>query len=178
VERYNASFDTMPQLAKKYGISKQRICEILKRAKRFGYALKRQKLIPRHHDFHQCEICSRILHMAKKDDLITRRQLAQLLNIEQKICRWHLDGLKGSGFVSKKFASIRSEKLAKAIQYYKDHSLSTSAVGKKFGYKNFYSILSYQRKKGINVERLLKSPVVPDLMQKQCIPMFSSTRGS
>jgi len=37
VERYNSTFDTMPRLAKKYGITKQRVHEILKRAKKFGY---------------------------------------------------------------------------------------------------------------------------------------------
>jgi Mor family transcriptional regulator len=174
VERYNSTFDTMPRLAKKYGITKQRIHEILIRAKRLGYVIKRQKLLARYHDVHQCEVCNKILQIAEKDDLITRKQLPQMLRIEDGVCHWHLNQLKGSGFVSKKFASMRSEKLAKALQYYKDHSLSTNAVGKKFGYKNFYSILSYQKKKGLNVERMLSSPIVPNLKQEEQIAIFPS----
>jgi len=163
VERYNSTFDTMPLLAKKYGISKQRIYEILKRAKRFGYVIKRQKILARHHDFHQCEVCNKILKIAKKDDLVTKRQLTQMLNINDGFCSWHLHQLKVSGFISNMFATIRSDKLVKALQCYKNDCLSPAAVGRKFGYKNFYSILSYQKKKGINVDRRLKSPIVPKL---------------
>src|SRR4030066_141292 len=139
VKRYNSTSDTMPLLAKKHGISKQRIYEILKRAKRFGYVIKRQKSLARHHDFHQCEVCNKILKIAKKDNLITRRHLAQMLSIEVGVCNRHLSRLKGSGFISKMFATIRSDRLVKALQSYKNDSLSTAAVGRRFGYKNFYS---------------------------------------
>jgi predicted DNA-binding protein YlxM (UPF0122 family) len=158
VERYNSTSDSMPLLAKKYRISKQRIYEILKRAKRFGFSTKKPKLSPRHHRIHQCEVCTKILQLAEKDDLIPRRQLAQILSIEDEVCHWHLNQLKGSGFISKVFATIRSDRLVRALQYYRNDSFSPATVGRKFGYKNFYSILSYQKKKGINVERMLRSP--------------------
>ena len=174
VERYNSTVDTMPRLAKKYGITKQRVHEILKRAKNFGYTINRPKLTIRHHQTDQCEICKRIFEITKKDELVTKRQLAQMLDIEYQVCNWHLNRLKGSGFVSKKFASIRSEKLAKALQYYRYHSLSTKEVGRKFGYKNFYSILNYQKKKGINVERMLQLPIMPKLQQEEQMILLSS----
>jgi DNA-binding Lrp family transcriptional regulator len=167
VERYNSALDSMPSLAKKYGISKQRIHEILKRAKRLGYVIKKQNLSKRFHDFHQCEVCKKILTIAQKDELMTKSQLTQMLNIEVKICNWHLDRLKGSGFISKKFATIRSDRVVKALRCYKVDSLSPAAVGRKFGYKNFYSILSYQKKKGINVERIFKWPTVSELKQEE-----------
>jgi hypothetical protein len=47
-------------------------------------------------------------------------------------------------------------------------------VGKKFGYKNFYSILSYQKKKGINVERFLNSSIVSHLKQEEPRVVFPS----
>jgi ribosomal protein S25 len=174
VERYNSTLDTMPRLGKRYGITKQRVYEILIRAKRFGYVINRPKLLMRHHQTDQCEICKKILETAKKEEWVTKRQLAQMLDIEYQICNWHLNRLKGSGFVSKIFASMRSEKLAKALQYYKHHSLSKNEVGKKFGYKNFYSIINYQKKKGLNVERTLKIPIVPKLKQEEQTVIFSS----
>ena len=174
VERYNATFDTMPLLAKKYGITKQRIHEILMRAKRFGYALKRQKSSVPRHDLHQCEVCRNILQIAGKDDLVTRRQLAHKLGTEDDVCLRHLNQLKRAGYISKEFATIRSDRLVKALRCYKNDCLSPAAVGRKFGYKNFYSILSYQKRKGINIERLFKSPIVPNLKQEEHIPIFSS----
>ena len=174
VERYNSTVDTMPRIAKRFGITKQRVHEILIRAKRFGYAIHRPKLLLRYHQMNQCEICRNILEMAKREEFVTKRQLAGILNVETQICNWHLNRLKGSGLISKKFASIRSEKLAQALQYYRSHSLSTNEVGRIFGYKNFYSILSYQKKKGLNMERTLKSPIVHQLRQEEQIAMFPS----
>jgi len=174
VEQYNSTLDTMPRLGKKYGITKQRIYEILVMAKRFGYVINRPKLLPQHHEIHQCKVCGKILQAAEKDDLITKRQLTQMLNMNEGPCNWHLNQLKGSGFVSKIFATIRSDRLVKALQCYKNDSLPPGAVGKKFGYKNFYSILNYQKKKGLNVERTLKLPIVPNLKQEEPIAVFQS----
>ena len=174
VEQYRTTMDTMPRLAKRYGISKQRIYEILIRAKRFGYITEKPKWLTRHHRIHQCEICGKILRAAAKDDLITRKQLAQRLNIKEGACRWHLNHLKGLGLLSKSFATIRSDKLVKALRCYKRELLSTAAVGRKFRYKNFHSILSYQKKKGINLERVSNSPIVPALKPEGQIPIFPS----
>ena len=167
VECYTSTFDTMQQLAKRYRISKQRIFEILKRAERFGLSIKKPKLSPRHHRIHQCEVCRNILQVAQKDDVITKRELTHMLNINEGVCSWHLNQLKRAGFVSKKFATIRSDRLVKALRCYKYDSLSPAGVGRKFGYKNFYSILSYQNKKGINLERIFKLPTVPELKQEE-----------
>lgn len=174
VEQYNSTSDAMPSLVKKYSISKQRIYEILKRARKMGYAIKRQNLLALYHDLHQCEVCNKILKIAEKDELITRRHLAQRLSIELGVCNRHLDRLKRSGFISKNFATIRSDRLVQALQYYKYESLPPAAVGRKFGYKNFYSILSYQKKKGINVKRMLKSPLVSNLKQEETMAIFPS----
>lgn len=172
VECYTSTIDTMAQLAKKYRISKQRIFEILKRAERFGFSAKKPKLSPRHHRIHQCEVCSKILQVVQKDDVITKRKLTQMLNINDGVCSWHLNQLKRAGFISKLFATIRSDRLVKALQCYKNDSLSPAAVGREFGYKNFYSILSYQKKKGINLERTLKSPIAHKLKQEEEIALF------
>jgi len=176
VEQYNSTSCAMPLLAKKYSISKQRIYEILKRAKRLGYVIKRQNLLTRHHDFHQCDVCKKILKIAEKDELITRRHLAQMLSIEVGVCNRHLDRLKGSGLISKIFATLRSDRLVKALRCYKYESLPPAAVGRKFGYKNFYSILSYQRKKGVNLKKMLKSPLVSNLKQEEPMAIFPSMR--
>ena len=174
VNRLNSSFETMAQLAKKHGISKQRIFQILMKAKELGYVVHRPRLLARHHGVHQCEVCNKILQVADKDDLITKKQLSQLLSIDTKICSWHLSQLKGSGFVSKKFATLRSDRLAKALQYYKYNSLPPSVVGRRFGYRNFYSLLNYQRKKGINVEREINLPMATLLKQEDRITVFPS----
>lgn len=174
VNRLNSSSETMAQLAKKHGVSKQRIFQILMKAQELGYVVHRPRLLARHHGIHQCEVCNRILQVADKDDLITKKQLSQLLSIDTKICSWHLSQLKGSGFVSKKFATLRSDRLAQALQYYKYNSLPPSAVGRRFGYRNFYSLLNYQRKKGINVEREVNLPMATLLKQEDPITVFPS----
>lgn len=167
VERYNSMHETMPNLAKKYRISKQRVYEILMRAKRFGYVINRPKDLIRNHQINQCEICEKIINLSKKEEFLTKRQLAQMLNIEYSTCHWHLNELIKRGAVSKQFASLRSENLAKAIQYYKLHPFSPSEIGRKFGYKNFYSILNYQKKKGLNVERAITFPKEINLHQEE-----------
>jgi hypothetical protein len=95
-----------------------------------------------------------------------------MLSIREGVCRWHLNQLKKASYVSKNFATIRSDRLVQALQCYKNDSLSPAAISKKFGYKNFYSILSYQKKKGISVERMLKSPIVFNLNQEEEISNF------
>ncbi len=174
VHRLNSSSETMAQLAKKHGVSKQRVFQILMKAKELGYVIHRPRLLARHHGVHQCEVCNKILQVADKDDLITKKQLSQLLSIDTKICSWHLSQLKGSGFVSKKFATLRSDRLAKALQYYKYNSLPPSVVGRRFGYRNFYSLLNYQRKKGINVEREVNLAMATLLKQEDRITVFPS----
>lgn len=174
VKRLNSSPETMALLAKKHGLSKQRIFQILMKAQELGYVVHRPRLLARHHEIDQCEVCNKILQVADKDDLITKKQLSQLLSIDTKISNWHLGQLKGSGFVSKKFATLRSDRLARALQYYKYNSLPPSVVGKKFGYRNFYSLLSYQRKKGIDVERGLNLPIATLLKQEDHITVFPS----
>jgi len=164
----------MAQLAKKHGVSKQRIFQILIKAKELGYVVHRPRLLARHHGIHQCEVCNKILQVAEKDDLITKKQLSQLLSIDYEICSWHLNQLKGSGFVSKKFATLRSDRLAMALQYYKYNSLPPGVVGRKFGYRNFYSLLNYQKKKGIDVERTLNLSITTLLKQEDPVAVFPS----
>jgi len=64
--------------------------------------------------------------------------------------------------------------LAKALQYYKYNSLPPSVVGRRFGYRNFYSLLNYQKKKGINVEREVNLPIATLLKQEDHITVFPS----
>ena len=174
INRLNSSPETMAQLARKYRVSKQRIFQILAKAKELGYVVHRPRLLARHHGIHHCEVCNRILQVADKEDLITKKQLSLLLSIDYKICSWHLNQLKGSGFVSKKFATLRSDRLAKALQYYKYNSFPPSVVGRKFGYRNFYSLLNYQRKKGIDVEKTLNLSFATLLKREDSVSVFPS----
>jgi predicted DNA-binding protein YlxM (UPF0122 family) len=174
VGRYNSTSETMTRLAKTYRMSKQRVYQIMVRAKKLGYMIKRKELLTGHHDARQCEVCNKIFETAGKENLITRRHLAQLLNIEDKICQWHVSQLRRAGYVPKNFATIRSDRLVKALQFYRDHSLSPNAVGRKFGYKNFYSILSYQKKKGINVGRRSKPAFRSGFEQEKRTLLFPS----
>ncbi len=174
VKRLNSGSETMSHLGRKYGVSKQRIFQILMKAKELGYVVRRPRLLAREHGIHECEVCNKIMRVADRENLITKKQLSQLLSIDYETCGWHLGQLKGLGFVSKRFATLRSDRLAKALQYYKYNPLPPSAVGKRFGYKNFYSLLNYQRKKGINVEKEinLSTPIV--LNPGDPIPVFPS----
>jgi DNA-binding Lrp family transcriptional regulator len=153
IDKLNTTLITMPQIAQEYGITKQRVYEIMINANRLGYAVNRPKLVARKHSVRKCSVCRKIGAIAKKDDLITRRELAQRLKIDIWACHWHLNRLKEAGVVAKEFATIRSDNLVKALRFYKKTSLSTNAVGRKFGYKNFYSLLNYQKQKGLNVDR-------------------------
>jgi DNA-binding Lrp family transcriptional regulator len=153
IDRLNTTLVTMPQIAQEYGITKQRVYEIMVKAKSLGYNVNRPKLVARKHSVKRCGVCRKICSIARKDDLMTRRQLAQVLKIDVWACHWHLNRLKEAGAVSREFATIRSDNLVKALRFYKKTSLSTNAVGRKFGYKNFYSLLNYQKQKGLNVAR-------------------------
>jgi hypothetical protein len=144
------------------------------KAQELGYVVRRPRLLARQHGIHQCEVCNKILQVAGRENLITKKQLAQLLNIDYEICSWHLSQLKGSGFVSRKFATLRSDRLARALQYYKYNSFPPSVVGKRFGYKNFYSLLNYQRKKGINVEKEANLPIATIWKQEDLFAVFPS----
>jgi hypothetical protein len=93
-----------------------------------------------------------------------------MLNVERQVCSWHLNQLRASGFISKKFATMRSDRLARALRYYKSTSLSPGAVGRRFGYKNFYSLLNYQKKRGIAVERTPNFPI-PLVLEQESPPM-------
>jgi DNA-binding Lrp family transcriptional regulator len=180
VNRLNSSFDTMSRVAKKYGISKQRIYQILIRAKELGVVVNRPRLLARYHGIHRCEVCNKIFQVAEKDALLTKRQLSKMLNIDYEVCSWHLNQLKISGFVSKKFATMRSDRLARALHYYRYNYISPSVVGRKFGYKNFYSLLSYQKKRGIDIERTLNLPISDILEQENhitTIPSMSQTHS-
>ena len=157
LERFNSTVNTMPELAKQHGITKQRIHQILMRAQRLGYVMNRPKLSARFHQIHQCETCSKIVQTAEKVELVTKRQLAQMLNIKYEVCDWHLSQLKRAGHLSKTFATLRSDNIIKALCFYKNSSLSANAVGSRFGYKNFSSILNYQKQKGINIDKTLES---------------------
>jgi len=97
------------------------------------------------------------LRRAEKVELVTKRQLAQMLNIKYEVCDWHLSQLKRAGHLSKTFATLRSDNIIKALCFYKNSSLSANAVGSRFGYKNFSSILNYQKQKGINIDKTLES---------------------
>jgi hypothetical protein len=157
IHKLNSTLVTMPQIAQEYGISKQRVYEIMVTAKRLGYDIDRPRLVARKHVVKKCEICRKIREIARKGDLITRRQLSQTLKIDVWVCHWHLNRLKEARAVSREFATIRSDNLVKALRFYKTSTLPTSAVGKKFGYKNFHSLLNYQKQKGLNLDREAKS---------------------
>ena len=172
VEQLSSTHDTLPKVAEKYGISKQRVYEIMSRAKRLGYRVNRPKLLKRYHQIDRCDICRNILNMAKENELVTRRQLAQILNLDSWICNWHLNQLKAAHYLPKTFATIRSDHLVKAIQYYKKSSLSINAVGKRFGYKNFYSLLNYQKQKGIRIEREIKPSSEPEFPKEDQMNAF------
>ncbi len=157
IHKLNTTLVTMPQIAQEYGITKQRVYEIMVKAKKLGYVINRPKLVARKHVVKKCEVCRKIREIARKGDLITRRQLSQTLKIDVWVCHWHLNRLKEAGAVSREFATIRSDNLVKALRFYKRSSLPTGAVGRKFGYKNFYSLLNYQKQKGLNLDREAKS---------------------
>jgi DNA-binding Lrp family transcriptional regulator len=157
IHKLNTTLVTMPQIAQEYGITKQRVYEIMVKAKKLGYVINRPKLVARKHVVKKCEVCRKIREISRKGDLITRRQLSQTLKVDVWVCHWHLNRLKEAGAVSREFATIRSDNLVKALRFYKKSSLPTGAVGRKFGYKNFYSLLNYQKQKGLNLDREAKS---------------------
>jgi DNA-binding Lrp family transcriptional regulator len=157
IDKLNTTLITMPQLAVEYGITKQRVYEIMVKAKSLGHVINRPRLVARKHSVRKCDVCRRIRQIAGKGDLITRQQLSRILKIDVWVCHWHLNQLKEAGAIAKEFATIRSDNLVSALQFYKKTSLSANAVGKKFGYKNFYAILNYQKQKGLNVDREVKS---------------------
>ena len=109
IEMYNSpEAPTLEQIGRAFGLTRQRVHQILKKAKALGVKLVERKTPPEGHWIERCQLCKRLLQLQEEEPLLTRRQIAARLDIPIWVVHWHLNRLKARGLVKRHFGYFRS----------------------------------------------------------------------
>jgi hypothetical protein len=133
------------RLGKKYGVSKQAI---------FGFCNRRGIKRPKREYTEKCSICQRLIGIAKKphSDFISSQTIKKQLGLIGSLrFRYHIGILRRKGLISEKFGRLRSKKAELAYQIYFKKRLPVSAIGRRVGLKNFYSVIKRHKVLGWDV---------------------------
>jgi len=151
VEMYNSpEAPTLEQIGRAFGLTRQRVHQILKKAKALGVKLVERKTPPEGHWIERCQLCKRILQLQEEEPLLTRRQIAARLSAPIWVVHWHLNRLKARGLVERHFGYFRSERLVQAIKLYNSNpEVSAWKLGRMLGYKNLPGIFCELEKRGL-----------------------------
>ncbi len=134
----------IPELAKKYGVSRQGIYDFIKRT-----GVKR----PRREHTKRCLICQELIRIARKPhgDFLTGRTIRERLGIVTTRFLYHIRILRSKRLVSRRFGMLRSKKLERAYQIYFTRRLPASTIGRLVEHKNFRSALRRHKDSGWDV---------------------------
>jgi len=149
VEMYNsASAPTLEQIAHHVGLTRQRVHQILKDARRKGLNVTRRKPTMGHW-IERCKICHRMRDLAVRQPLMTTRSIGYALDVPIWKVYWHLEKLKAQGLVPKHFGHFRSERIIQAIKLYnRNPSISAWKLGRRLGYKNLPALFRELKRRG------------------------------
>ena len=131
-------------LGKRYGVSKQAVCEFAQRR-----GLKR----PTIEHTQNCPTCQSIMRIAKKphSDFISSRTIKKQLGLVKSKWLYHLRILREKGLISPKFGRLKSKKAEMAYQLYFTKRLPVVTIGRQVGLKNFNSHIWKHRALGWDV---------------------------
>jgi len=131
-------------LGKRYGVSKQAVCEFAQRR-----GLKR----PTIEHTQNCPTCQSIMRIAKKphSDFISSRTIKKQLGLVKSKWLYHLRILREKGLITPKFGRLYSKKMESAFHLYFTKRLSVMAIGKQVGLKNFHSAIKQYKAHGWDV---------------------------
>ena len=131
-------------LGKRYGVSKQAVCEFAQRR-----GLKR----PTIEHTQNCPTCQSIMRIAKKphSDFISSRTIKKQLGLVKLKWLYHLRILREKGLISPKFGRLKSKKAEMAYQLYFKKNLPVRTIGRRVGLKNFNSFIKRHRASGFDI---------------------------
>ncbi len=150
VDLYSAKeAPTLDQIGVKFGLSRQRVHQILAGLRKRGVKLVDRSKPVMGHWVERCEICRQLVETAHRTPLITTRRLGVVLNVRTWTLYWHLQKLRARNLVPRHFGRLRSERLIRAIDLYnRDPNLSAMSLGRLVGYKNLPGAFQDLRRRG------------------------------
>ena len=127
------------QIAKQFGVTRQYVNWLMKKARLSGNPVKRPLLQVRGHKVSFCDLCRFILAKIQEEPVRWRNEL-----IPKKISKskwgYHMRLLREEGLLPKEAVVFTSRRSALAFRAYRD-GLSVKEIHKRYGFKNFHSVL-------------------------------------
>ena len=144
LKRTNLPFE---KLGERYGVSRQAIHLFCKKR-----GIKRS-LKPRGHQTEGCRFCQQLIQISKKphSEFISCHTIRKEMGGSRGKYFYHLRTLRNRGLVSQRFGRLRSKRIEKAYAIYFTKRLPIRTIGRKVGYKSFYSIIQRHRGLGYDV---------------------------
>ena len=138
---------SLRKLGRRYGVSSQAIHVFLKKQR-----IKRPKK-PKGHRTGECRLCQKLIQISKKphSEFISIHTIVKETGGSRAKCRYHLRTLRDRGLVNEKFGQLYSKRAEKAYAIYFTKRLPIRTIGRKVGYKSFYSIIQWHRGLGYDV---------------------------
>jgi hypothetical protein len=135
------------KLGKKYGVSRQAIYAFSKKQ-----GIKRPVKL-RGHQTEGCRLCQKLIQISKKphSEFISIHTIVKKMGGSWAKCLSHLRTLRDKGLVTEKFGRLKSKRAENAYAIYFKKRLPISTIGRKFGIKNFQSLIRRHRGLGWNV---------------------------
>jgi len=179
VSLYNSpESPTMQEIGRRVGLTRQRVHQILKKAKARGVKIVERQPPREGHWVERCAVCHRILRMQDEEPLTTRRQIGERLGVPIWIVHWHLNKLKGRGLLKPHFGYFRSQRLIEAIKLYNSNpTLSAWKLGRTLGYKNLPGIFAELQKRGFGYLLERGRPLLPIAGKSEEATEISSRAG-
>ena len=136
------------KLGERYGVSRQAVHAFSKRE-----GVKRPAK-PKGHQTEGCRLCQKLIQISKKphSEFISIHTIRKEMGVKSgRNYLFHLQILRDRGLVSQKFGRLFSKRAEKAYTIYFTKRLPIRTIGRKVGYKSFYSIIQWHRASGWNV---------------------------
>ena len=135
------------KLGERYGVSRQAVQAFSKRE-----GVKRPAK-PKGHQTEGCRLCQKLIQISKKphSEFISSDTIRKETGESKGKYFHHLGTLRSKGLVSQRFGRIRSKRIEEAYAIYFTKRLPIRTIGRKVGYKSFYSIIQWHRGLGYDV---------------------------
>ncbi len=135
------------KLGKKYGVSRQAVHAFFRKQ-----GIERPSK-PEKHRCEECPLCQKLTQISRmpRSEFISIHTIEKETGEARAECRYHLRMLRERGMIEKKFGRLRSERVEKAYAIYFKERLPIRTIGRRFGFKNFQSVIIKHRKSGWSV---------------------------
>jgi transposase len=128
------------QIAKRFGVTRQYVNWLMKKARLSGNPVQRPILQARGHKVSFCDLCRFILTKIQEEPVRWRKELIPP-KISQSKWGYHMGLLKEEGLLPGEAVIFTSRRSALAFRAYRG-GLSIREIHKRYGFKNYLSVLS------------------------------------